>query len=86
MRTDTDQEFEKAPDGSMRELTAVEREVSDLEIAVERAPDTLLALLTKDTWEPQDLADAVVALAHIVLQPRLLQPPSETAPSQPPPP
>lgn len=86
MRTDTDQEFEKAPDGSMREVSSVERQVSDLEIAIERAPDTLLHLLTKEQWEPQDLTDAVVALAHIVLQPQLLRPLSETSPSQPPPP
>lgn len=79
-RIDYDDTYEKQPDGTMRRVSRVEREVSDEQIAREQAPDDLRTLITKPTWTTADQEAAVRALARILLPP----PEADAPPVQPP--
>lgn len=68
-RTDTDETWEKQPDGAMRLISAVQRTVGDAQIAHDQAPATLRALRDKTTWTAADLQAAVRAIARILLPP-----------------
>ncbi len=65
-RTDTDETWEKLPDGSMQLVSATLREVSDEEIEKEDSPRLLEELDKKASWSAMNVEQAIRLLIRKV--------------------